>query len=385
MTIYAPLSGTVIHKDALEGMYVATGKRIYTLADLSTVWVKLDAYESDMPWIQLGQEVEFIAEAYPGEVFTGQITFIDPVLTARTRTIKLRVDVENPEGKLKPEMFVRAVVRAQIADPDPLVIPASAPLITGTRSVVYVEVPDRENPTYEGREIALGPRAGEYYLVQDGLDEGEQVVVNGSFKIDSALQIRARPSMMSPEGGVAGGGHQRHAGASPRPPEQAAPTSSGPLSVSSSFRTELTPVYDAYFKVHAALAADDPEAAAAGFGAVRSALDNVDMALLAGRAHEVWMTFLAQLKGAAARGGRAEDLETARSAFLDLSRGILHLIEQFGHAGEAPYYRAFCPMAFDNSGAFWLQTSEEIRNPFFGEIMLTCGEIQGSFLPVSSP
>jgi len=112
ITIYSPMGGTVIHKHATEGMYVDTGTPIYTLADLSRLWVKLDAYESDLPWIRYGQEVEFSTEAYPGEVFKGRISFIDPVLNMKTRTVKVRVNVDNPDGKLKPEMFVRAVVRA---------------------------------------------------------------------------------------------------------------------------------------------------------------------------------------------------------------------------------------------------------------------------------
>jgi len=257
ITIYSPMGGTVIHKHATEGMYVDTGTPIYTLADLSRLWVKLDAYESDLPWIRYGQEVEFSTEAYPGEVFKGRISFIDPVLNMKTRTVKVRVNVDNPDGKLKPEMFVRAVVRAKVAqggavmDPDlagkwicpmhpsvvkaqpgtcdicgmdlvateslyttadepnepPLVIPATAPLITGKRAVVYVRIPDANKPTFEGREVVLGPRAADYYLVREGLAEGEVVVTNGNFKIDSALQIQAKPSMMSPEGEKASTGH----------------------------------------------------------------------------------------------------------------------------------------------------------------------------------
>lgn len=261
LTIYAPIGGVVIHKNATEGMYIQTGTKIYTIADFSRLWVKLDAYESDMMWIHYGQDVEFETEAYPGEVFKGTISFIDPVLNPKTRTVKLRVNVENPDGKLKPEMFVRAVVRARVAQggrvmdkamagkwicpmhPDvvkesystcdicgmdlvtteslgyvkadvpteaPLVIPATAALITGKRAVVYIRLPDIEKPTYEGREIVLGPRAGDYYIVESGLDEGEIVVTKGNFKIDSALQIQAKPSMMNPEGEKAPAGHHEH-------------------------------------------------------------------------------------------------------------------------------------------------------------------------------
>jgi len=261
LTIYAPIGGIVIAKHANAGDYVETGTKIYTIADLSEVWVKLDAYELDLAWLRYGQAVEFTTEAYPGEMFRGTISFIDPMLNPMTRTVKLRVNVANPDGRLKPEMFVRAVVRSKVAgvgmvmdenmagkwicpmhpsvvkieagqcdicgmdlvkteslgyvtaeEPNeaPLVIPASAPLITGQRAVVYVRVEGKEKPTFEGREIVLGPRAGDYYLVKEGLAEEELVVTKGNFKIDSALQIQAKPSMMNPEGEKAPTGHQGH-------------------------------------------------------------------------------------------------------------------------------------------------------------------------------
>lgn len=251
ITIYSPMGGIVIQKHATEGTYVSTGTPIYTVADLSRLWVKLDAYESDLVWIRYGQQVEFTTQACPGEVFKGAITFIDPVLNDKTRTVKVRVNVGNSDGKLKPEMLVKAVVRSNIAGsgkvmdtemagkwtcpmhPDvvkdtaggcdicgmdlvtteslgyvkidagrqpPLVIPASAPLITGKRAVVYVQLPESKTPTYQGREIVLGPRTADYYIVQSGLSEGELVVTKGNFKIDSAVQIQAKPSMMSPGG-----------------------------------------------------------------------------------------------------------------------------------------------------------------------------------------
>lgn len=259
VTIFSPASGVVIHRNAQEGMYVDTGTRIFTVADLDAVWVQLDAYESELQWLRYGQTVNFRVEAYPGERFSGVIAFIDPVLDPKSRTVKVRVNVDNTHGRLKPEMFVRAEVLAQFASrgqifdqslvgkwvspmhpeiikdepgtcdicgmdlvpaeslgyasPDesgvgaPLVIPATAALLTGKRAVVYVEQSGTERPTYIGREIVLGPRAGDTYVVESGLMEGDLVVVSGNFKIDSALQIQAKPSMMNPKGGGSGGGH----------------------------------------------------------------------------------------------------------------------------------------------------------------------------------
>jgi Cu(I)/Ag(I) efflux system membrane fusion protein len=250
ITINAPVGGIVIEKNINQGAYVDTGTKIYTIADLSQVWVKLDAYESDLMWVRYGQEVEFTTEAWPGEIFKGTISFISPTLDPQTRTIKLRVNVSNPDGRLKPEMFVHAVVRSKVAmggnvmDPNmagkwicpmhpsvvkkasgqcdicgmdlvtteslgyvsakpeqaPLVIPATAPLITGKRAVVYVLLPDPNKPSFEGREVILGARAGDYYIVEGGLAEGDIVVTKGNFKIDASLQIQAKPSMMNPEG-----------------------------------------------------------------------------------------------------------------------------------------------------------------------------------------
>jgi len=246
MTIYSPASGIVIHKRVQEGMYVETGTPIYTIADLSRVWILLDAYESDLNMLRYGSRADFTAESYPGETFTGTISFIDPVINTATRTAKVRVIVDNPEGRLKPGMFVRAVARLQVAgdggvmNPDlagkwispmhpeiikdqsgscdvcgmplvpaeslgyvtgeqeaPLLVPAGAVLKTGKRGVVYVELPDREKPTYEGREVELGMRLGDAYIVKSGLEEGERVVTRGAFKLDAELQIQARPSMMS--------------------------------------------------------------------------------------------------------------------------------------------------------------------------------------------
>ena len=250
VTIFAPAGGVVIERHASEGMYLDTGTRIFTIADLDALWVRLDAYESDLKWLRYGQAVEFTAQALPGEVFHGRVAFIDPTLDPETRTAKVRVNLDNREGLLKPEMFVRAtlmvslsnggkvidaslagkwvspmhpeivkdgpghcdvcgmaLVRAEslgyeLASPHtpqaPLVVPASAALLTGTRAVVYLEDPSSEMPTYVGREVTLGPRAGDFYLVEDGLSEGDLVVVSGNFKIDSALQIEAKPSMMNP-------------------------------------------------------------------------------------------------------------------------------------------------------------------------------------------
>lgn len=211
--VKAPASGVVIHKNALEGEYVKEGTEMFTIAELDEIWIQLEAYESDLPGLKLNEKVQFQTDAYPGEVFTGRISFIDPFLNEKTRTTSFRLNVENKDGKLKPGMYVTGVVKAYITSKGetichapieqtpPLVIPASAVLITGKRAIVYVQNP-KNRFEFLLREIVLGPRVSNHYIVKSGLEEGELVVVHGNFKIDSAAQIQAKPSMMSPEGGV---------------------------------------------------------------------------------------------------------------------------------------------------------------------------------------
>ena len=430
MTIYAPDGGIVVHKNAQEGMYVNTGTRIYTIADLSQVWINLDAYESDLAWLRYGQHVRFTTESYPGEVFTGSISFIHPVLNEATRTVKVRVNVPNEDGRLKPGMFVRAVAKAEVAtggrvmeaalagkwispmhpeivkeepgtcdvcgmplvraeslgyvgseptDEDrPLVIPASAPLLTGKRAIVYVEVPTREKPTFEGREVVLGPKAGEYYLVKQGLSEGERVVTRGAFKIDAELQIRAKPSMMTPDGGGSGGRHAHH----DTPPMQAKPalmhgghaTQAAPT-VDPEFKKQLSAVIKHYLDVQAALAKDDLGAAVQSAKTALEALAKVDMGLVTGKDHMDWMKHAGELKSLLDDVAGADGIEPARAKFALLSEQVAALLARFG-VPEGKLYKAWCPMAFDNRGASWIQDKEEISNPYFGDMMLRCGEIK---------
>ena len=207
--IRTPFGGTVIERVATQGSYVETGSGLYRVADLSTLWVQLDAYESDLPVLRAGQSVSLEVKALPGEVFQGRVTFVDPVLDPKTRTARVRIEVKNQDRRLRPGMFVEASVQSDtVAKESPLVIPATAPLFTGRRSIVYVEAPGTDLPTYEAREVTLGPRMGELYPVLDGLGEGERVVIHGAFAIDADLQIRGGDSMMNDPG--EGRGMQGH-------------------------------------------------------------------------------------------------------------------------------------------------------------------------------
>lgn len=423
VTLYSPTAGVVIRREGTVGMYVGEGTTIYTIADLSTVWLLLDAYESDMEWLHYGQQVVFETEAYPGEQFKGTLSFLSPLLDERSRTLKLRVNVPNPEERLRPGMFVRATIQAVPAGdgrvmaaelagkwicpmhPEvvqdatgncpvcgmpletaeslgyqtasstsqlPLVIPDTAPLITGKRAVVYVEEKKEDKTFYTGREIELGPHADGYYLVVSGLSEGEQVVTQGNFKIDSALQILARPSMMNPK--PAEVSPTLAATATPVP---TAPTFTLPVETA----VKLKAVVETYLTLQSALAGDAFEDGARTARELARAVEAVGTPTLEGAAKAAWEESYNQIKVSSAGAAQAADIAVLRVQFEPLSIAMDSLVQRFGNVLETPVSRVFCPMAFNDKGAYWLQTGKMVMNPYFGDEMLHCGAFKVTYPP----
>lgn len=197
--ITSPIGGTVVEKAALEGQYIKEGQILFTIADLSNLWMLADVYEQEMGWIQFDQRLNITSPAYPGELFEGKVAFIDPVLHEQTRSVKVRAHIPNPEGRLKPGMFVNVTFDIHLTEDlfpgiagtfdghgGVLSVPASSVLQTGTRTIVYQEVSAGE---YAGQEVHIGPRAGVYYPLLAGLDEGSRVVTNGNFLLDSQSKL----------------------------------------------------------------------------------------------------------------------------------------------------------------------------------------------------
>ncbi len=196
--IEANASGVVVAKRVNVGDYVASGSVLFDIANLSNVWLMFDAYESDLPFLAVGDKLNFTAEALPGTTLTGKISFINPVLDPASRVVKVRVEMNNDSGKLKPEMFVIGVVQSNVsATSNGLVIPRSAVLWTGKRSIVYVKQGKADEFVFKLREIELGESLGNGYVVLSGLSEGEEIVTEGAFSVDAASQLEGKPSMMN--------------------------------------------------------------------------------------------------------------------------------------------------------------------------------------------
>jgi Cu(I)/Ag(I) efflux system membrane fusion protein len=201
--VVSTTSGIVTARRVNNGDYVSQGSVLFDIADLSHVWVMFDGYESDLPFLNTGDKLVFTVQAIPGEKYSGKIIFIDPVVDPTTRVSKVRVEINNQSGKIKPEMFATGIVQANLTEfKDKLVIPRSAVLWTGKRSIVYVKQAGTDEPVFKIREIGLGPMLGNSYIVADGLTEGEEIVTQGTFSVDAAAQLEGKPSMMNPAGGT---------------------------------------------------------------------------------------------------------------------------------------------------------------------------------------
>ncbi|MCD8349343.1 MAG: efflux RND transporter periplasmic adaptor subunit [Planctomycetaceae bacterium] len=423
-TITSPMGGVVVERMATRGQYVNEGTPLFAIADLSRVWVELAAHESDLSLLRFRQRADLTIAAMPGERFEGVVAFIDPVMDEASRTVRVRLDVANPQHRLKPGMLVKAEIAVPLTDDGqpaghnwqdgehicpmhplesasapgecpvcdmtmvpaesmdvvdavpagrPLVVPESAILATGRRSLVYVVKPGDDGAIrYEAREVTTGNGAGAMRVVLSGLAEGEAVVAVGAFQVDSAMQIQGKFSLMQ-TGDVERDpffGSGSHDG-DPQPGWYAAadPSSWNPQSVYPAF--DLQPLLGIYFDVAAALAADDAGAARAG--AERLSSWSAGLGKGTGSAADtdfpaVMQSLLEQSSRMAGAAGLAEQ----RAAFRDVSGTVTLLARRYG-AGAVPVRSMFCPMAFDDAGAFWLQREAQVANPYHGLEMLRCG------------
>jgi Cu(I)/Ag(I) efflux system membrane fusion protein len=210
--VYATVSGTVTEKLVAQGDYIKQGQPLLKIANLTTVWANFDVYENQIDLFKRGQEVIARTNAYPNQEFIGTVDFIDPVLNTKTRTVKLRVVLNNKEAIFKPGMFVEGKIEDSSSEKKhSLNIPSTAVLWTGERSVVYLKSSPDE-PVFEMREVKLGKTIGENYEVLNGLDMDDEIVTNGTFTIDAAAQLQGKKSMMNKESGKTLTSHEGHDG-----------------------------------------------------------------------------------------------------------------------------------------------------------------------------
>lgn len=362
--VYATVSGTVSAKLVERGDFVKQGQPLLKIANLNTVWADFDVYENQIDLFKKGQSVLVITNAYPGTEFKSKVAFVDPVLNTQTRTVKLRTVLDNTMGRLKPGMFVEGTVSGLINHQgEVLTIPESAVLWTGERSVVYLKT-NPDMPVFEMKEITLGNKTGDSYQVLKGLAEGDEIVTNGTFTVDAAAQLQGKKSMMNREDSKKTMSMEKVDGS--------APVKANRVKAPLEFQRELKGVFDEYTNLKNALVAGNFESARSSSQKMQVKLDQVDMELLKDASvHKKWMQLEKEINSGVSAFENSKNIDQQRDHFKALSLKMAEGLVLFGI--DQKVYLQFCPMADDNKGAYWLSLDKKILNPYFGDLMLSCG------------
>ncbi len=380
LDIVSPAEGYVLKRNISEQDHVMEGTVMYEIANLSRVWVTFETYERDLASLAEGDDVTFTVEAYPGETFEAEITYIDPTLDPQSRTATIRAEAPNPNRRLKPQMLAEGVISSEISGgQEQTLIPKSAVLWTGERSVVYVKKPNTDQPIYEFREIELGPRVGDQYVVKSGVDAGEEVVTNGNFKIDSAAQLAGKASMMNrnPDGTKpAGHNHgsmeernrrdesseidqQNHREATVEPSDH-------------QHSEHLSELIDKYLAMKEALANDRFDEAENHLAVFKQEVIQSNAMNEHPEHSAMHQQHHAAMVQAVNRASEAENIEKFRSSFAEISNQLVKAIENQGFDDRDLHWQ-YCPMAQNQEGAYWLDDEKAISNPYMGQQMPGCG------------
>jgi membrane fusion protein, copper/silver efflux system len=352
--IYATVSGTVAEVMAREGDYVKQGQPILKVSNLNSVWAEFDAYESQISNLKEGQKIEIVTNAYPNKEFEATVSFIDPILNTATRTVTVRATLKNTDDLFKPGMFVTGKLEGTTTRTNnTLTVPASAVLWTGERSLVYVKT-NPNQPIFEMREVTIGNRIGDTYTITEGLQNGDEIVTNGTFTVDAAAQLQGKKSMMNQE----------------KENKTAAPMSQMKMEFSESFQKKFQSVLKPYLEMKDAFVASDAKQVAAFAKTTVASLKTISIQDL-GKMEQYHINKSIEMLEAIAGN---DFLENQRAHYVVLNENIVPIVMNFEDTNTTLYVQK-CPMANNNKGAVWLSAERDIRNPYYGEQMLTCGSV----------
>jgi Cu(I)/Ag(I) efflux system membrane fusion protein len=382
LEILSPTNGFVLSRNIAEEQHVTEGTVIYEVANLDRIWVVMEAYEDDISWIRLGHAITFRTRNNPGQQFEATVNWIDPVVDPLKRTVGVRADLANPGNQLKPDMLVRGNLTTTM-DTEKLMIPSSSILWTGPRSLVYIKDTSAEVPRYEVREVVLGVRAGDFYVIEEGVEEGEEVVFNGAFRIDSEMQLADRFSMMNREPGRGAIRLHDHGGVEMNDAdmeemddqdrnemdaqqEMDTHTIEG---TTDNFREDFKALLTHYLDGKEALFNSDANAVSEAFQQAAEELELIGMHRMGGDAHVRWMGQYEAIEVHLNQILETENMERRHEGFALLSQVLIEAVNNYRIPGVV--YHQYCPMV----DASWLSSEEQIQNPYAPDTMPNCGEV----------
>jgi len=349
--VYATVSGTVSEKLVNQGETIKQGQALFKIANLNTVWANFDVYENQIENFKEGQNISISIKAYPNKLFSTKVDFIEPILNTRTRTVTLRAVLNNNNNEFKPGLFVEGKIDGVLNNNEILTIPTSAVLWTGQRSVIYLKTNPSE-PVFKMKEVILGKQIGESYQILKGLKNGDAVVTNGAFTIDAAAQLQGKKSMMNHDKAII-----------------------EDFEVSIDFKSQLQKSYDKYIILKDALIQTNVILAQKEAQQLVETLKQIDMSLLSNKdAHKKWMKLLPLLNSSSKKIATSTDIVEQRKQFKIVSEHLISAVQSFGI--NETTYKQYCAMADSDNGAYWLSKEKQILNPYFGNMMLKCGEVK---------
>lgn len=361
--LYADVNGTVTEVFAREGNYYKQGDLLFKTSDLSTVWAEFDIYENQLNSFKVGQEIA-IAVATVTEPIKAKISFIEPLLNKVKRTATVRVVIPNKNDFLKPGMIVQGQLNVSTSGNNIVSVPKSAVLWTGKRSLVYREIA-KNGAVFEPTEVVLGQIIGERYEVLHGLALGDRVVTEGTFTVDAAAQLNGSKSMMS---NTKHDGHEQHHGKEGAPEMKDGMT---PLEIDRIPESTYNEQVNRYMSLKDALVSSDIQKVKQQsqlflnvMTDFRNQKDSVAMLPETGQ-------LVTRLEGIIT----ANSLDEQRLAFKHLSEIMIRQVSK-RTPNAAALYVQHCDCADNKKGATWISFQEQIRNPFFGDEMLSCGRVE---------
>lgn len=351
MILRSQTSGIVINKRVFEGMKVSPGMELYTIADLSRVWVIASVYEYELPFIKVGQEIIMSLPYEPGTSYTGKITFIYPYLSPKTRTVQVRMEFDNPELKLKPDMYADVFIVNKTPE-HVLLVPSEAILRTGYRNIVVTSLADGK---FLPKEVTLGPEGDDKTQILSGLKEGETIVTSGQFLIDSESNLKEAINKMLAA---------QAAGSSP----EVSKNKEAPITSEMNMGNEhiVQALIENYLVLYEALISESVTDVAEQTRIMSEELEKIREADTNGQLKEI-----TEAIEASAEGLLSGNLQKARDSFKILSRSMAEFIKGAGResAISADIKLYFCAMAEE----YWMQKGTDFKNPYFGEDMWICG------------